>query len=310
VKVFAKACVITTHIQRLVQRRVSSMGISYLLIVVGLLLLCVSESTSSTTAPVVLQYLQSESGALSSAQQTIHSFLQSKRIPVGGIPRSLCKSGEGSQTKLRIALSTKLNNLECRIALGRAPLGRVCVSPCGCTGSQQWIQFSELNRLRRKEPSQWTKCQTCQQAFDYSIISTHGGVTGNAVSLLLDNVKYLRASIVIATLILGYAASANMLVMRFLTSRWFWQQYPKWVKIVNLPLVLKFWGGKLAAQYLYGIYLKGETHLLEMLAELETNIIEPRLPAENAVDQKEKDGNDDDDYDDDVEALQEGEDDV
>lgn len=233
------------------------------------------------TSPI-LHYLQSESSALSSAQQSIQSFLQSKKIPVGGLPGSLRKKGNSDkESKLRIALSTKDNNLECRIALGRAPIGRKCVSPCGCTGSQQWIQFSELNRLRRKEPTQWTKCQTCQQTFDYSMISTHGGVAGNVVSMMLDNVQYLRASVVAVTLILGYLMSFGSLFLRFLTSRWWWQQYPKWVKIVNLPLVLKFWGGKIVLQYAFGLYLQAESRLTETLSDLETSIIEPKLPVEN-----------------------------
>lgn len=237
-------------------------------------------STALTQQPV-LQYLQSESIALSSAQQAVQAFLQSKKIPVGGLPRSLRKDESQSGSKVRIALSTTSNNLECRVALGRAPIGRKCVSPCGCTGSQQWIQFSELNHLRRKEPAQWTKCQTCQQTFDYSMISSHGGVAGNIVSLLLDNVKFLRLSLIGLTFGLGYAFSFNMLAMRFFASRVFWQQYPKWVKIVNLPLVLKFWGGKIVLQYLYSIYLYGEGLLLEQLADLETALIEPNLPAEN-----------------------------
>ena len=241
-------------------------------------------TSTSTSASGVLQYLQTESAALATAQQSVQSFLQSKQIPVGGLPRSLRKdSNDGEQlNKLRVALSTKDNNLECRIALGRAPIGRKCVSPCGCTGSQQWIQFSELNRLRRKEPTQWVKCQTCQQNFDYSMISTHGGVAGNAVSLLLDNVKVLRISLASASIILAWATSLHALAMRFFTSRAFWQQYPSWSKVLNLPLVLKFWGAKLVLQYLWGLYLKAEGALTETLSDLETALIEPRLPVDNS----------------------------
>ena len=246
--------------------------------------------STSTPAGGVLQYLQTESAALASAQQSVQAFLQSKQVPVGGLPRSLRKDiKDGEQVnKLRVALSTKDNNLECRIALGRAPIGRKCVSPCGCTGSQQWIQFSELNRLRRKEPTQWVKCQTCQQNFDYSMISTHGGVAGNAVSLLLDNVKVLRISLASASVILAWATSLHALAMRFFTSRAFWQQYPSWSKVLNLPLVLKFWGAKLVLQYLWGLYLKAEGALTETLSDLETALIEPRLPVSD--DSQEEEG--------------------
>lgn len=244
--------------------------------------LCGGSSTTAAPAGAVLQYLQSESSALSGAQQSITQFLHSKRIPVGGLPRSMRRVEEGSKgNRLRIAVSAPDNNLECRISLGRAPIGRKCVSPCGCTGSQQWIQFAELNRLRRKEPSQWTKCQTCQQTFDYSMISQHGGVTGNVISAMLDNVALLRASLAAALSALAFTFSFNKLAMRFLVSRALWQQYPKWVKLLHLPLVLKFWGLKIVGQYFWAQYLTAEGQALEWLSDLETTVIEPRLPAEN-----------------------------
>lgn len=253
----------------------------------ALLLLCARTcgGSSTTAAPggAVLQYLQSESSALSAAQQSITQFLHSKRIPVGGLPRSMRRVEEGSSKgdRLRIAVSTPENNLECRISLGRAPIGRKCVSPCGCTGSQQWIQFAELNRLRRKEPSQWAKCQTCQQTFDYSMISQHGGVTGNVISAMLDNVTLLRGALATTLSALAVTFSFNKLALRFLVSRALWQQYPKWVKLLHMPLVLKFWGLKIVGQYCWAQYLHLEGQALEWLSDLETTVIEPRLPAEN-----------------------------
>jgi hypothetical protein len=64
-------------------------------------------------------------------------------------------SDKSKPRKVKVALSREDNNLECRVALGRAPVGKKLIAPCGCTGSQEWVQFAELNRLRRREPLQW-----------------------------------------------------------------------------------------------------------------------------------------------------------
>jgi hypothetical protein len=124
------------------------------------------------------------------------------------------------------------------------PVGSKCIAPCGCTGSQQWIQFSVLNRMRRSDPSQWITCQTCQQKFDYSSFITYGGSTGNIISTILDNPNILRGALGGVTAILCYTFSLGNLLMKFSLSRFFWQYYPQWSRILNLPLVLKFWGGK------------------------------------------------------------------
>ena len=98
---------------------------------------------------------------------------------------------------VEIALSTSKNNYDCRISFDKVlthsliycinylltytfkvPIGHKCIAPCGCTGSGKWIQFSELNRLRRKEPLQWITCQTCQQKFNYNSLMVYGGIQG------------------------------------------------------------------------------------------------------------------------------------
>ena len=98
---------------------------------------------------------------------------------------------------VEIALSTSKNNYDCRISFDKVtysftftnsliysysfkvPIGQKCIAPCGCTGSGKWIQFSELNRLRRKEPLQWITCQTCQQKFNYNSLIVYGGIQGD-----------------------------------------------------------------------------------------------------------------------------------
>lgn len=115
----------------------------------------------------ILSFLQSEASMLSSAQHSIGSFLRSKKIPVGNTPGSLRPLMTLDTRRLLVAMSRKNNTIECRVALGRAPLGSKLIAPCGCTGSSRWIQFSELNRLRRKDPDQWKACPTCMQRYDY-----------------------------------------------------------------------------------------------------------------------------------------------
>ena len=142
-----------------------------------------------------LQWLENEMTATSAAQSEILRQLRGQHlIPIGQLPRSLAhlrrhpdqaSQEQEEDIKSRIVVSTSDNNVECRISLGRAPLGAVCVSPCGCVGSQKWIQFRELNTLRRKDPSQWAVCQTCQQKIEYDIFSHYGKTERVITSIVL-----------------------------------------------------------------------------------------------------------------------------
>lgn len=169
----------------------------------------------------VIPYLQSEMASCSSAQQQIVTFLHGKRIPIG---QGVSLRNMAETVRSRIVVSTKEKGVECRIALGKAPPGAKCVAPCGCSGSQKWVQFSELNRLRRKDPTQWTICRTCQQKFDYSMFEPYGGLPGNIVGLLLDNKPMLRAFVVAFGVLLFYVLNAPLWISRVLTSRILWQQ--------------------------------------------------------------------------------------
>ncbi len=105
-----------------------------------------------------VKYYQSEMVALSRAQSFVASQLEKHGIPTIAAPhKAPIDSVSGDQ--MQVALSSPSNVIECRISLSRVPLGCKAVSPCKCTGSQKWIRFSVLNRLRRKDPSQWKRCQ-------------------------------------------------------------------------------------------------------------------------------------------------------
>jgi len=97
------------------------------------------------------------------------------------------------------------------------------------------------------------------------------------------------------SLLLGRVLSVHKLVSKLLVARVFWQQYPKWSRLVHLPLgiailssslilltylllVMKFWGAKLLGQYLLSKYLIIEDKVMLKLTELETSLIEPNLP--------------------------------
>ena len=109
----------------------------------------------------ISKFLQGELASIATAHNSIHSLLRQKGIPIGDQPRSLrvIPGDSNKQKKLVVTLSDETNDIECRVALERAPMGSKCIAPCGCTGSQQWIQFVVLNRMRRSEPTQWITCQ-------------------------------------------------------------------------------------------------------------------------------------------------------
>eukprot|EP01041_Mallomonas_annulata_P002755 gene2755-5425_t len=243
-----------------------------------LLIISSSLQTTSKGDTDILNWLQSQSGEVAAAQNSIRSFLHSRRIPVGSQPRSLLASNT-TGNRLRIALCDDSNEYECRISLGKASYGRKVVAPCGCTGSQEWVQFSELNRMRRRDPSQWMVCQTCQQRFDYDTLQLYGGLGGNLISSALDHRGILRSGATAVLAIVLYLSSG--LITRFLTSRMLWQLYPKWCRLIHLPLVLMFWGGKIVFSYLLTFYLELEKVVLNHLTELETSLIEPNLPLTN-----------------------------
>lgn len=223
-------------------------------------------------------FLQSEFSSLSSAQQNIVSYLNSMQIPINKEPRSLLKQSSRDILS-RIIVSSKENNIECRIALGRAPIGAKCVAPCGCTGSQKWVQFSELNKLRRKDPSQWKVCQTCQQKYDYEVFSKFGGVKSSIIGLLLDRKIYVRSIILVGALMIIQILQLHNFLIRFCVSKNLWMMYPQWSKLTHVPLALKFWIGKLMIQYIGEKYgqIERET-VFNYLTDLETKLIEDELP--------------------------------
>jgi len=262
-----------------------------------------SASSSKPPQDDVLTFLLRESAHLSALQEQVGGFLRTQGIFVGNHLRPIVDADRDGNRKdrgsHRIAISTMENPLECRITLGQAEVGSKVIAPCLCSGSQEWVQFSELNRLRRKDPGQWKVCPTCQGKFDFSMIYEHGGVKGNLITLLLDNKIILRSILLVGVVISGCILRADKLAMVFLTSRMFWQLYPQWSRLVELPIILKYWGAKIVFGYLSSAYLFVEGALLGQLTELETAVVEARLPVDSLDDDDDDDGYDDDGDDDD-----------
>jgi hypothetical protein len=238
-------------------------------------------SSSSTASVDVTKFLQTELTALAAAHNSINTFLRDRKIAVGDAPGSLRTSLPGScatSNRLVVALSDESNNIECRVALERAPVGAKCIAPCGCTGSQRWVQVSVLNKMRRTDPAQWKVCQTCMQPFDYAGFVAHGGEVGNVVSLVLDHPAILRSAVAAVAAVLLWEGTVTRLFMRAMLSRSFWNMYPKWSRVVHLPLVIKFWFGKVLLQYVAEQYMVVEKWMAKALTDVESRILERRLP--------------------------------
>lgn len=256
------------------------MTLSNKIIRIIFLILLICQFSNSTVSNDVLTFLQRESSSVSASKSAVEGFLLGRGIYVGNHNKPKATSMRG-RDRIRIALSTDDNNLECRVALCKAVVGSKVIAPCRCSGSQEWVQFSELNRLRRRDPKQWTICPTCQAKFDFSIVRDYGGVVGNIVTMILDNKVMMRSVILCTSTILGIVFKVHTLFLRLLTSKVFWNLYPQWSKIVHLPLVLKYWGGKILLQYLARLYLNVESYFCEHLATVETALVEPGLPVED-----------------------------
>jgi hypothetical protein len=184
------------------------------------------EAPTSSSYYKCLKFLEDEIYSTAENQQIIKNNLHQKLIPIGLKPNSLrAQSKKKVDVKSRIIVSTESNNVECRIALGKAPIGSKCVAPCSCSGSQKWIQFSELNKLRRNDPKQWQTCQTCQQKFEYDIFSIYGGLSANLIGHILDSKEILRSIILASLLVFSYFVSLGNILNRVLTSRIFWLQF-------------------------------------------------------------------------------------
>ncbi len=185
----------------------------------------VYSSHTNGGAKHVLTYLQQEQVACTAAQQSIIQNLRSRKIPIGGEPGSLRKPVHGLSNTIhdRLTTSSEANPIECRVTLNRVADGTKCVAPCGCTGSQKWIEFSAFNKLRRKDPQQWITCQTCKQPYQYDLFTSYGGTASALIGFVLDNRPLFRGLSVAVVAIAMYLIGVQNWVTSLLVSEGFWQ---------------------------------------------------------------------------------------
>lgn len=135
------------------------------------------------------------------------------------------------QKRLKVTMSVEGKEIDCRISLGKIPAGRKAIAPCQCTGSQQWIQYSTYNKLRRKDPSQWKVCRTCQSPFvsissDDEVFESSGRsqILASLLGMVLDHRSIVRTQIAVLMIGLGYFTRIHKQILKFLVSKQFWQQ--------------------------------------------------------------------------------------
>lgn len=183
------------------------------------------------------------------------------------------------------AISTEERRMDCRMYV-EAEVGKKVVAPCKCKGTQKWISFSALNSERRKEATKWKHCPTCQGPIDYKLYEAYGGGVGKAVSAVLNNVGATRAALgVLAGIVfLVMSPMLHVLMVRVLTSGILWQNYHRLTLIINLPLPLQIMGIRFLMKWTYDKLLDLESVVRQSLTDVESQILETRLPVTVEVD--------------------------
>lgn len=175
----------------------------------------------------IMNWLRQQQVEVSMAQTNLVQKLRDFGIPVGMPPGSLLQQHQDQNMDdlhNRVITSTHDNQIECRITLGRAQIGKKCVAPCQCTGSQKWVQFSVLNKLRRKDPRAWITCPTCRTPYRYDLLVAKSDLRTSLLSAVLDNLVVLRSFLAITLLSTAVIAGVPNSILRFLVSRFFWQR--------------------------------------------------------------------------------------
>lgn len=182
----------------------------------------------------VMNWLRQQQLEVSIAQANLIQKLRDFQIPVGLPPGSLRKQSEANADDLsqRIITSLPDNHIECRVTLDRVPFGRKCVAPCQCTGSQKWVQFAVLNKLRRKDAQAWVTCPTCRTPYRYDLLLAQSDFKSSLLSTALDNISVVRSVVAGVVVISALKMGVHHLLLRFLLSRSFWQQVRVLVSIV------------------------------------------------------------------------------
>lgn len=179
----------------------------------------------ASSQQAALRYLQKEQSAVVAAQGNIIEFLRSRAISIGEEPKEARPSRSPEQEFLedRLAISTEESPIECRISLDTAPPGSICIAPCGCIGSQKWIQLGVFNKLRRVDPAKWKVCQTCRQPIQTDALVAQSNLQASLLGYVLDHLSVLRSFLVLLAAMAGYVLALPARFESFLVSRTLWQ---------------------------------------------------------------------------------------
>mmetsp|Transcript_6944 Transcript_6944/g.13278 ORF Transcript_6944/g.13278 Transcript_6944/m.13278 type:complete len:272 (+) Transcript_6944:13-828(+) len=263
------------------------MELSFLLIINIALMhsrVCSHMLTPPSSFVMKATWFRKEHRGVSRLKERLHTYLEDRKIVDAGYLQShpfSQRSGlsgtfrQYSTAAGRVAVSTASTPYECRLTLDTVPYGRKVVSPCNCTGTQKWIQFSKFNRARRIHPADWRRCSTCQSDIDYTFLPAPR-VKTFCISSLLDNKILLRLFLVSVGAVMTIPLSQRLTHM-VLTSSFFWQQYPSWVIFYNFPFMAKLWIFQEIIWISLRVFQSLEIRILEFLSDMETRILEPLL---------------------------------
>ena len=151
----------------------------------------------------------------------------------------------------------------------------------------QWISLSQLNRLRRTDPSKvepmWHGKYAIRQAWfgdmEYSLLQ-HVGLKGWAVTTLLDHrVAFKSALISIAALFsIIFMPQIEFLINRFIVSGIFWRTYKTWGRFANAALPFKLLMVQMVWKFIAGRFDALEEIVRNYFIEVECTILEESVP--------------------------------
>jgi hypothetical protein len=184
------------------------------------------------------------------------------------------------------AMSTEADPKHCLISYEPEPGSKVVV-PMELADTDKWITLTQLNKLRRNDPSKVDPMWADQYAvlsswFDpnsrYSMLQ-HVGIKGVILSTLLDG---YRLPIVVGLLLIGLTIQLmpiiEVLTNRFVVSSFVWTRWPSWYHYVRVGLPFKILVFQLLGGQLAKLFSKLTAAIKTKLVDLESQIFEETIP--------------------------------
>ena len=220
------------------------------------------------------------------------------------------------------AMSTRSDPKHCLISYEPEP-GSKLVVPTEMVSTDKWITLTELNRLRRNDPSKvnpmWSDRYAILSSWfspdsRYSLLQ-HVGPKGVVLSTILDGSRLpLLVFLGLVVAVVQLLPIIEILANRFLVSSFLWTKWLNWYRYVHVGLPMKL----LILQIVYSYLAKGFVALVSFikvkLVDLECKILEETIPltvgegSERPVEDSSEDLDDEDDEDEDEDLFSESED--